>query len=330
MIFPISFSIPRELVVPYVPFKIQHTATHTYQFDDSNLYLQNYRGSLFADTTLKCGWDCLRHYEILSQGTIPNFYKRLEPYCPNGLVDCPTYTMFNYPKKQTIRLIDKYGSLEFSDIMRTSSSELYEELDELLRYTRVNLTNEASADYVLSTLGVPESRKILYLANIKKNESDDNYLYNMLVTGFKNNTKGECDLYPELDHHYKSFSLEETKKMYGKGFNYTRSVDDSYRNKVSKEEIVDRVKTGYYDKIVIFMAHRNELNCNEFIDANSPNYIFKYYSPTNIAFICGHDCDSFFVNGEYRIKMWHECHLRSKVLKDISIFIRECGPDTNI
>ena len=71
------------------------------------------------------------------------------------------------------------------------------------------------------------------------------------------------------------------------------------------------------------MVHRNELNCNDFIDVNSPNYIFKYYSPTNISFICGHDCDSFFVDGEYRIKMQHECHLRSKVLKDINIFIRE-------
>jgi hypothetical protein len=326
MIYPIAFSIPREVIVPYVPFKMQHTATHKYQFDDSNLYLENYRSSIFGDTTLKCGWDCLRHYEILSQGTIPNFQKRPGPYCPNGLADCPRYTMFNYPKEQTLRLIEKYGSLEFSEIMRTSSSELYEELDGLLRYTRANLTNEASAEYVLSTLGVPGSRKILYLANIKKNESDDNYLYNMLVNGFKNNTKGECDLYPELDHHYKSFSLQETKKMHGKGFNYTRNLDDSYRNKVNKEEIVDRLKIGYYDKIVIFMVHRNELNCNDFIDVNSPNYIFNYYSPTNIAFICGHDCDSFFVDGEYRIKMLHECHLRSKVLKDISIFIRECGP----
>lgn len=329
MIYPIAFSIPREVIVPYVPFKMQHTATHKYQFDDSKLYLENYRSSIFGETTLKCGWDCLRHYEILSQGTIPNFKKRPGPYCPNGLADCPQYTMFNYPKKQTLSLIEKYGSLEFSEIMRTSSSELYEELDDLLQYTRANLTNEASADYVLSTLGVPGSRKILYLANVKKNESDDNYLYNMLVNGFKKNTKGECDLYPELDHHYKSFSLQETKKMHGKGFNYTRNLDDSYRNKVNKEEIVDRLKIGYYDKIVIFMVHRNELNCNDFIDVNSPNYIFKYYSPSNIAFICGHDCDSFFVDGEYRIKMWHECHLRSKVLKDISIFIRECGPSLN-
>lgn len=329
MIYPIAFSIPQEIIVPYVPFKMQHTATHKYQFDDSNLYLENYRSSIFGETTLKCGWDCLRHYEILSQGTIPNFQKRPGPYCPNGLADCPQYTMFNYPKKQTLSLIEKYGSLEFSEIMRTSSSELYEELDDLLQYTRANLTNEASADYVLSTLGVPGSRKILYLANIKKNESDDNYLYNMLVNGFKKNTKGECDLYPELDHHYKSFSLQETKKMHGKGFNYTRNLDDSYRNKVNKEEIVNRLKIGYYDKIIIFMVHRNELNCNDFIDVNSPNYIFKYYSPTNISFICGHDCDSFFVDGEYRIKMQHECHLRSKVLKDINIFIRECGPSLN-
>ena len=231
MIFPISFSIPKELVVPYVPFKMQHTATHKYQFDDSNLYLENYRPSIFGDTTLKCGWDCLRHYEILSQGTIPNFQKRPGPYCPNGLVDCPEKTMFNYPKKLTLRLIDKYGSLKFSDIMRVSSSELYEELDELLRYTRTNLTNEASADYVLSTLGVPESRKILYLANIKKGESDDNYLYNMLVNDprlqYEELVENKCvDYRWELSSHVKDvmISMLMTRDKVWYGGDFTQAV----------------------------------------------------------------------------------------------------------
>jgi hypothetical protein len=328
MIFPISFSIPKEYVLPYVPFKMQHTATHKYQFDDSNLYLQNYRNSIFGNTTLKCGWDCLRHYEILSQGTIPNFQKRPGPYCPNGLKDCPEKTMFNYPKEQTLRLIDKYGSLEFSDIMKTSSSELYEELDQLLRYTRENLTNEASAEYVLDNARVSGSRKILYLANLKEGEHHNDYLYNMLVNGFKINSKGECDIFPEFDHHYKSFSLEESKKMYGKGFNYTRIVDDSYRNKINKEEIIERLRTRYYDKVFVYVCHSNPFHYNEFLDVNNSYYILKYYSLRDIVFICGHDCDPICVEGDWRISMWHRCNLLN--IKDATVFIREYGADTNI
>jgi hypothetical protein len=326
MIFPIAFSIPREIIVPYVPFKMQHTATHKYQFNDCNLYLQNYRSSIFGDTTLKCGWDCLRHYEILSQGTIPNFQKRPGPYCPNGLLDCPENTMFNYPKKQTLRLIDKYGSLDFSEIMRTSSSELYDDLDELLRYTRANLTNEASSEYILDKARVPGSRKILYVANVKEGEHNDDYLYNMLVNGFKINSKGECDIFPEFDHHYKSFSLEKSKKMYGKGFNYTRFVDDSYRNKRSKEEIIDHLRTGYYDKVIIYISHSNPFNYNEFLDVNSSYYVFRYYSLRDIVFICGHDCDPICVEGDWRISMWHKCNLLQSNIEDATVFIREYGP----
>jgi len=326
MIYPIAFSIPSEKIVPYVPFKMQHTATHKYQFDDCNLYLENYRKSIFANTTLKCGWDCLRHYEILSQGTIPNFEKRAGPYCPNGLADCPEKTMFNYPKKETLTLMEKYGSLDFGDIMRTSSSELYEDLDRVLRYTRANLTSEASAEYLLEKAKVPGSRKILYISNVKAGEHDNDYLYNMLMNGLKINSKGECDIFPEFAHTYKLFSLAESKKMYGKGFNYTRFVDDSYRNKRTKEEIIDQIRTGYYDKICIYISHSNPFHYNEFLDINNPWYIFKHYSMNDIVFICGHDCDPICVEGDWRISMWHNCNILKTNIEDATVFIREYGP----
>ena len=49
-----------------------------------------YSRSLFATTTRKGGWDCLRHYEILKNNCLPFF--------PN-IEEKPRLTMVNYPVK---------------------------------------------------------------------------------------------------------------------------------------------------------------------------------------------------------------------------------------
>ena len=38
----------------------------------------------------KAGWDCLRHYEIIGNGTIPYFHE---------LEDCPPDTLHSFPKE---------------------------------------------------------------------------------------------------------------------------------------------------------------------------------------------------------------------------------------
>ena len=49
-----------------------------------------YRQSMFALTSKKGGWDCLRHYEILAAGCIPIF---------EDLDSCPPDTLVSFPKK---------------------------------------------------------------------------------------------------------------------------------------------------------------------------------------------------------------------------------------
>ena len=53
-------------------------------------YYEQYSRSLFATTTRKGGWDCLRHYEILKNNCLP-FFPKIE--------EKPRLTMFNYPVK---------------------------------------------------------------------------------------------------------------------------------------------------------------------------------------------------------------------------------------
>lgn len=307
MIYPITFSIAEEHIIPYVPYKTCHTAKHDYQFQDSESYLKNYRNALFGETLLKCGWDCLRHYEILSQGTIPYFHK---------LENCPKKTMFNFPKEKLLMLRDTYGPLSFEEIMKTSSSILYNEIDELLNYTRKNLTTQASAKYLLSKTVAPTSKKILYLSNQPK----EDYLSEMLVHGLYRETGGNIDIFPDFEFRYKDFPIEETKNLYGKGFNYTRLLEK--QKKITEQQILENIKERHYDQIILYNTcqHAQPL---PFI--NAEHSFLKYYSPNEISAVCGRDCDPYW-SQEYNwyIRMYHDCPMKN-YQNNLNVFIREFG-----
>lgn len=61
---------------------------NTYKFNLEEDYYDQYSSSLFATTTKKAGWDCMRHYEIIAAGCIP-FFPDIEKK--------PNCTMKNYP-----------------------------------------------------------------------------------------------------------------------------------------------------------------------------------------------------------------------------------------
>lgn len=98
--FPIAYSVPREIFVDKVPEKTidfaqlipsLHGCRHksTYIYTDEEDYYDSYRKSYFGFTCKKGGWDCMRHYEIISQGCVP-FFTDIEA--------CPKNTLWNYPK----------------------------------------------------------------------------------------------------------------------------------------------------------------------------------------------------------------------------------------
>ena len=109
---PVSFSIPADKIRP-IDFqgKDQLLATHcvdpevaqayglhtSYAFDTEEAYYDNLASSLFAVTTKRGGWDCLRHYEIAAAGALPCI-RQLETKpascAPHGLqhaVNCISY-----------------------------------------------------------------------------------------------------------------------------------------------------------------------------------------------------------------------------------------------
>lgn len=100
---PISFSVPSNSVLNFLPNKIKLFPTHiidsevrdyfggsdTYAFDDEAQYRYDLSSARFGITTRRAGWDCLRHYEIASCGTIVCFRdlnKKLRSCAPHGLI----------------------------------------------------------------------------------------------------------------------------------------------------------------------------------------------------------------------------------------------------
>jgi hypothetical protein len=99
---PISFSIPTEKLFKGPSAKKADFALHMVDpeaasffggtlrppFTSENEYYQNLQESRFGITTKRSGWDCLRHYEIASQGCVPCFRdleKKPRTCAPHGL-----------------------------------------------------------------------------------------------------------------------------------------------------------------------------------------------------------------------------------------------------
>jgi len=81
--------------------------TDSYIYNQEEAYYQQYLTSLFACTTKKGGWDCMRHYEIIACGAVPYF---------PGIDDKPPTTMADYPTE-----VQKYANILFESIIQSKA-----------------------------------------------------------------------------------------------------------------------------------------------------------------------------------------------------------------
>ena len=143
-VFPISFAMPYEKIcnpssviktktlADYLP-----NATYKYSYDSEEDYYKGYQESYFGATHKKAGWDCMRHYEILANYSLPYF---------TDLADCPTLTMTNFPKQLII------AGTRLASQSNIESDQYYELLDRAFEYTKKHLVTTSLAKYVLTTI----------------------------------------------------------------------------------------------------------------------------------------------------------------------------------
>lgn len=121
---PIHFAIPKSKICKSKPVKSReisnsipylNTNQNQYLFDNEQDYYLDYQKSKYAITMKKAGWDCMRHYEIISNYCMPlflnldnipstiltNFDKKLLKQCNSSFIDESIYNetleqIYNY------------------------------------------------------------------------------------------------------------------------------------------------------------------------------------------------------------------------------------------
>lgn len=265
MIFPISFSIPRQFIVESVPVKTQVLATcipgkpDTYVFDNQDDYYDDYRKSMFALTTVKGGWDCYRHYEILANGCIPLF---------PALETCPSLTMTTLPKQLII---------DANTHVSRDSGCYRDYVERLLEYTRNALTTRASASYLLNYAGMPRAQNVLFLSFSWPCGVD--YLRCLTLHGLKELLGAACHDYPRVDHLYTDYS-GDCNALWGRGYGCSKLLEPSTRDTDRDRTVEEDIRNKRYDCVVYGSVHRG---------LPLWDIVRSHYSPSQVIMMCGED-----------------------------------------
>lgn len=269
--YPISFSIPASKIVSEIPQKDKDFATlvpgdwSTYIFDDEQEYYKDYQRSYYAFTWKKGGWDCMRHYEILASGCIPYFV---------DLAACPAGTMHLFPRDLILEAMHlpgvSYGQIDHSVF---DQKKYYEILEKLLEYTRTHLVTEHLAQYMLDQVGYKGTGNILVLFNY--NPMPD-YLQECIIIGLKSLYGERIIDFPKRDYLYSSCT-SDVKQLYGKGFTYTKNLEDL---PINREHIVERIKQKEFDLVIFPRLH---------YDLLYHDIVTQYYPSEQIIYACGQD-----------------------------------------
>lgn len=145
---PISFSFP-SVNLPSLDVRAIQKRTllaecqpcaATYLYTRESDYYQAYQDSFFALTTKKGGWDCLRHYEILANGSLPLF---------PDVGTKPSHTMADFPLHLQIMTNKLFAQL--NNALPTGSLLLkYQNLLYMYyRYFKAHLVSDVSYDHIL-------------------------------------------------------------------------------------------------------------------------------------------------------------------------------------
>ena len=275
----LSYSIPEELIVssyevaekldavsPLVPGDATDYAFGLGQEAD---YYAMYKSSRFALTQKKGGWDCLRHYEILANGSIPIFEE---------LDKCPLDTMTSFPKTLLANaskdLLPWYNTED-------QQRKYVEHRSALLDHVRTHCSCSAVAKNMLSRIpSIPT--KILMLTGHK----GVNYTRELTWIGIKRTVDIAVE-WPPIDYLYDSYSQDAP--LYGNGYTYSRRLPESLRVALSESEVIQSIKEKRWDLIIY-----GKVGPDEGVEGSLPNlplweHVFKRYSRDEIAFFYGGD-----------------------------------------
>ena len=151
--------------------------TYRFKFENEIDYRRIYGTAYFAITIKKGGWDCNRHYEIISTGTTPYFDK---------LDHAGNYTLSHLPKSllyeaQKLAGVNRETMTINHQLFNVSHYNLL--LHRLLYYAKYRLTTVKLVEYILKviqySLTSSQKHSVLYIAHY-----DSDYLKDYMLHGF--------------------------------------------------------------------------------------------------------------------------------------------------
>jgi len=295
MIHPITFSIPKEKIITEKPKKTKMVSSlipgilSTYIYQNETDYYQEYQQSLFAITTKKAGWDCMRHYEIIAN--------RCLPYFPN-IEQCPVTTMALLPKElilQSNDLYHRYHTKQISDLTEEEWHTYDELVLKFIDHMTTHLTTQQMAQYIIDKSQHSHAKRILYLSGCLSPD----YLRCVTLHGLKEVFGTNCHDYPKVPHIYRSNSINYSG-LYGKGITYTNLLDQSLHDDVLDKTVIQDIIDKRYDLIIYGSYHRG-----------MPLFdiIQRFYSPNQVILLCGQDA--------------HPCNYAEWTNKGYCVFVRE-------
>jgi hypothetical protein len=284
--------------------------TYRFKFENEIDYRRVYSASYFAITMKKAGWDCNRHYEIISAGTMPYFDK---------LNEAGNHTMSHLPKSllydaQKLNGINRLNMTINHELFNVS--QYYLLLHRLLYYAKHRLTTTKIVEYILNAIeySMKPSLKhsVLFISHY---ECD--YMKDFMLHGFTRIFEEDLHVFepPKFLYDYpasKMWTNDETNKyykqgLYGKGYGYKLTLKNYLHlyqrdiKELSTETILmNNIRNQIYSLIVFGSILRR--------DGLLP-FVIQYYHRSKIILIDGED-----EHGDSR---------RSNYARDASYFLRE-------
>lgn len=281
MIFPISFSIPDCKISQKVSLKTNLVSSlipgkkSTYIYKNEKDYYDAYKSCYFAHTKKKGGWDCLRHYEIMGCATIPIFEQ---------IEDCPKNTIHRLDRtllKECNTLWNKYKSYKFQDLLSNDKEELYNCCKKVLEYTKKQLSCRSIAKYVLSSIGMPHVKRVLYISD---NPIKPDYLRCLTLIGFKDLFQNNVHDFPEIPHIYKNKNINYSK-LYGMGITYSQIYDQDFRDQNLDKNVHEDIAERKYDLIIYGKMNYKDYKENPYLYTE----VMGFYKPSEVVFLWGDD-----------------------------------------
>jgi hypothetical protein len=295
LVHPITFSFPEEKVVTSLSPKTKLMSgmlpgvASTYIYNCERDYYDEYRRSIFATTTQKGGWDCMRHYEIIANGCIP--------YFPN-IESCPEQTMVLLPKWLMLEGNALYDSLkhkQLQDLTQAETDECTALAWRFVEYLLAHLTTRKVAMYMLERANRPACKAVLYLTH----DPNPDYLRCLTLHGLKSLFGARCHDAPHVRHLYQHADMEYSN-LYGRGITYTNLLETTARDPDLDATLEVDIAAKRYDIVVYGSYHRG-----------MPHYelVRSVYQPDEVILLCGEDI--------------HHCNYHEWTARGHHVFVRE-------